>query len=84
LTSQDQIATTKKDPHPKAAILSLSRGCQEAQGVLGILAQLKPDGKFQFISYASQKLKSHEKNYTPFLLEMSDSVWAMAHYTVYL
>jgi hypothetical protein len=25
-----------------------------------------------------------QKNYAPFLLEMSASVWAMKHYTVYL
>ena len=41
------------------------------------LAQVLPDGSFQTISYASQKLKDHEKNYAPFLIEISASVWAL-------
>ena len=48
------------------------------------LAQVCPDGSFQTVSYASRKLKDHEKNYAPFLLEISASVWAMDHYNVYL
>jgi hypothetical protein len=38
-----------------------------------ILAQIKPDGEFEVISYASRKLKFHEKNYEQFLLEITAS-----------
>jgi hypothetical protein len=38
-----------------------------------ILAQIKPDREFEVISYASRKLKCHEKNYEPFLLEIAAS-----------
>ena len=48
------------------------------------LAQINHEGKFKAGSYASRKLKNHEKNYAPFLLEMSASIWAMEHYDVYL
>jgi hypothetical protein len=54
---------------------------KKPRGYGAILAQVKPDGEFQVISLASQKLKCHEKNYAPFL---SSSVWAMEHYTMYL
>lgn len=48
------------------------------------LAQVLPDGSFQTVSYASRKLKEHERNYAPFLMEMGSSVWAMDHFSVYL
>jgi hypothetical protein len=44
-------------------------GCYRA-----ILAQVTTDGEFQVFSYALKKLKSHEKNNAPFLLETSASV----------
>jgi hypothetical protein len=33
------------------------------------------EGKFYAISFASHKLKDHEKNYWPFLLEAATAVW---------
>jgi hypothetical protein len=58
---------------------SSNPGCYSA-----ILAQIKPNGEFEVISYASRKLKCHEKNYEPFLLEIAASCWEMDHYDVYL
>ena len=58
--------------------------CKKPGGFGAILAQINHEGKFQAVSYASRKLKNHEKNYAPFLLEMSASIWAMEHYSVYL
>ena len=36
------------------------------------------------IGYASGKLQKHEKNYTPFLLEMQAAIWGMDHLNTYL
>jgi hypothetical protein len=35
-------------------------------------------------AYANWKLQKHEKNYTPFLLEMQATIWAMEHFSTYL
>jgi hypothetical protein len=75
-------------PQPDLPYVLITDPCQgdakKPRGYWAILAQVKPDGEFQVISYASRKLKCHEKNYVPFLLEMSTSVWAMENYSVYL
>ena len=75
-------------PQPELPYALITDACQgdakKPGGYGAILAQIQPDGQFQVISYASRKLKCHEKNYAPFLLEMSASVWAMDHYSVYL
>jgi hypothetical protein len=75
-------------PQPELPYVLITDACQgdakKPGGYGAILAQVKPDGEFQVISYASRKLKCHEKNYAPFLLEMSASVLAMEHFTVYL
>jgi hypothetical protein len=75
-------------PQPELPYILITDACQgdakKPGGYGAILAQVKPDSEFQVISYASRKLKCHQKNYAPFLLEMSASVWAMEHYTVYL
>jgi hypothetical protein len=36
------------------------------------------------IAYASRQLLKHEKNYTPFLVEMQAMVWGMEHFDTYL
>ncbi len=68
-------------PQPELPYVLITDTCQgdtkKPGGYGAILAQVKPNGEFQVISYASRKLKYHEKNYAPFLLEMSASVWAM-------
>ena len=49
-----------------------------------ILCQQDVKGNFCVIAYASRALVKHEKNYTPFLLEMMAAVWAMEHFDNYL
>ena len=75
-------------PTPELDYVLLTDACQgdgkKPGGYGAILAQVLPNGEHQVISYASRKLKDHEKNYAPFLLEMSAAVWAMEHYSVYL
>ncbi|MBM3428678.1 MAG: DDE-type integrase/transposase/recombinase, partial [Bacteroidetes bacterium] len=46
--------------------------------------QRYPDSSVKVISYASRGLQRHEKNYSPFLLEMTAAVWGMEHFDQYL
>ena len=41
-------------------------------------------GNEKVIAYASKQLAKHEKNYTPFLVEMAAMTWAMEHFNTYL
>jgi hypothetical protein len=38
----------------------------------------------RIFSYASKQVTKHEKNYTPFLVEMAAMIWAMEHFETYL
>ena len=60
-------------------------GDEQHPGGLGaILTQTDEEGQFRVIGYASRKLVKHEKNYTPFLLEMQSAIWGMEHFDTYL
>ena len=66
-------------------ITDASFGDDKTPGGLGaILTQVDDKGEHRVIAYASRKLAKHEKNYTPFLLEMQAALWAMDHFHVYL
>ncbi len=49
-----------------------------------ILCQPDHKGDLHVIAYASRALAEHEKNYTPFLLEMLACCWGIDHFEVYL
>jgi hypothetical protein len=71
--------------HQYALITDAATGTADTPGGLGaILTQVDQDGKFYAISFASRKLKDHEKNYSPFLLEAAAAVWGMDHFNEYL
>jgi len=53
-------------------------------GLGAILTQTDEKGKERVIAYASRALIKHEKNYTPFLLEMLAASWAMDYFDTYL
>ena len=59
-------------PNPNLPYALITEACSADSsnpgGYSAILAQIRPDGEFEVISYASRKLKCHEKNYEPFLL----------------
>ncbi len=65
-------------PDDKLSYALITDACQgdavKPAGYGAILVQVRPDGKFQVIGYASQKLKYQEKHLANFLLEMSASV----------
>jgi hypothetical protein len=68
-----------------ALIVDASTGTDQKEGGMGaILCQIDKNGKFHALSYASKQLIKHEKNYSPFLLEMDAVVWAMEYYQEYL
>jgi hypothetical protein len=70
---------------PYALIVDASLGGKKKPGGLGgILTQLNKNREHCIIAYASQKLQKHERNYTPFLLEMQAAIWVMEHFATYL
>ena len=62
-----------------------SAGSGATPGGLGaVLTQMDDQGREKVISYASQSLRTHQKNYSTFLLEQLAATWAIDHYHVYL
>ncbi len=60
-------------------------GDKDNPGGLGaVLLQAQPDGTERVIAYASRALKTHEKNYSAFLLEMAAAVYGIEFFDVYL
>ena len=68
-----------------ALIVDAALGDDKNVGGLGaILTQINEKQEHCVIAYASRKLSAHEKNYTPFLLEMQACVWGIDHFGNYL
>jgi hypothetical protein len=66
-------------------IVDAATGNDVTDGGLGaILCQTDENGHQRVIAYGSRALVKHEKNYTPFLLEMMAAVWGMEHFATYL
>jgi len=84
LCSEPVVDYPRKD-RAYALITDAALGDDKKEGGLGaILTQINEKGEFCVIAYASRKLQKHEKNYTPFLLEMQAAIWAMDHFSTYL
>ncbi len=84
LCSEPVVDYPRKD-RPYSLITDASLGDEKNEGGLGaILTQQNKKGEHFVIAYASRKLQKHEKNYTPFLLEMQAAIWAMDHFSTYL
>ena len=74
-------------PHAdKQFILSVDAavGDDDQEGGLGAILSQVQDGYERVISYASRSLAKHEKNYSPFLLEMQAATWGIDYYHHYL
>ena len=70
---------------PYSLIVDASTGGEKSIGGMGaILVQTDEKGKHHAIAYASKQLAKHERNYTPFLVEMAAMIWAMDHFSTYL
>jgi hypothetical protein len=84
LCSEPVVDYPRKD-RAYALITDAALGDDKKEGGLGaILTQINEKEEFCVIAYASRKLQKHEKNYTPFLLEMQAAIWAMDHFSTYL
>jgi hypothetical protein len=84
LCSQPVLAYPRAD-RQYALITDASFRDEHTAGGLGaILTQIDNQGKFYVIAYASRKLQKHEKNYTPFLLEMQAAIFGMETFEVHL
>ena len=84
LCSEPVVDYPRRD-RPYSLITDAALGDEKKEGGLGaILTQTNEKGEFCVIAYASRKLQKHEKNYTPFLLEMQAAIWAMDHFSTYL
>ena len=70
---------------PYSLIVDASTGTSEVTGGLGvILTQTDENNDERVIAYANRQLLKHEKNYTPFLVEMQTMVWEMENFDTYL
>jgi hypothetical protein len=79
------VVAYPRENRPYALIKDAATGDAENPGGLGaILTQVMLQGEHQVIAYASRKLQKHEKNYTPYLLEMQAAIWGMEHFSMYL
>jgi hypothetical protein len=66
-------------------LVDAATGTADKPGGLGaILTQIDDKGVFHAISYASRQLVTHEKNYSPYLLEMQAAVWGMDYFQEHL
>ena len=84
LCSEPVVDYPRRD-RPYALITDAALGDEKHPGGLGaILTQIKPNGEHCVIAYASRKLQKHERNYTPFLLEMQAAIWGMEHFSTNL
>ncbi len=84
LCSQPVLAYPRAD-RQYALITDASFGDEHTAGGLGaILTQIDKQDNFYVIAYASRKLQKHEKNYTPFLLEMQAAIFGMETFEVHL
>jgi hypothetical protein len=81
----EPIVDYPRQNRPFSLIVDAATGSDQADGGLGaILCQTDEKDQQRVIAYASRALVKHEKNYTPFLLEMMAAVWGMEHFSTYL
>ncbi len=84
LTLEPVMAFPKAD-WQYALIMVVATGTANTPGDLGaILTRVDKNRNFYAISFASQQLKDHEKNYLPFLLEATAARWGMDFFNEYL
>ena len=81
LVSEPVVDYPRRD-RPYALFTDASFGDDRHDGGLGaILTQVDEHKQHCVIGYASRKLAVHEKNYTPFLLEMQAAIFGMEHFS---
>ena len=61
-----------------------SGGVDGSEGAFGAALTQVQDGKKRVIAFASRRLKTHERNYSAFLLEQAGVVFGVEHFRQYL
>jgi hypothetical protein len=84
LTSEPVMAFPRADRQYTLITDAATGAAATACGLGAILTQKDEFDNFYAISYASQQLKDHQKNYSPFLLEAAAAVWGMEVFNEYL
>jgi len=70
---------------PYALMVDPASGNDKNEGGLGsVLCQADDNDELHVIAYASRSISKYEKNYTPFLLELTACTWGIEHFSVYL
>ena len=81
----EPVVNYPRKHRPYALIVDAASGNDKNEGGLGaVLCQADEKGELHVIAYASRSLSKHEKNYTPFLIEMTACTWGIDHFSVYL
>ena len=81
----EPVVNYPRNNRPYALIVDAASGNDKNEGGLGsVLCQADDKGELHVIAYASRSLSKHEKNYTPFLLELTACTWGIEHFSVYL
>jgi hypothetical protein len=83
LCSEPVMAYPRSD-RTYALIVDASTGTDQIEGGMGAILCQIGKWKISTISYVSKQLIKHEKNYSPFLLEMDAVVWAVEYYQEHL
>jgi transposase InsO family protein len=79
------VLTYPRADRPFILSVDAATGDDKERGGMGaVLLQADDAGREQVIAYASASLDKHERNYSPFLLEMAACSWAVDHFRVYL
>jgi transposase InsO family protein len=79
------ILTYPRPDRPFILSVDAATGDDKERGGMGaVLLQADDQGHERVVAYASVGLDKHERNYSPFLLEMAACSWAIDHFRVYL
>jgi hypothetical protein len=88
-TLQKQLCSEPVVAYPRRGLPFIlhtdgASGDQVNPGGLGAVLLQEQDGEEKVIAYASRGLKTHEKNYSAYLLELTAAVFGIEHFDVYL
>ncbi len=84
LINEPVVAYPRSDRQFHLYMDAATGGATSSGGFGAILGQPNDHNKLQVVAYASRSLKDHERNYTPYLAELSAATWAIDHFDVYL
>ncbi|NBR25185.1 MAG: hypothetical protein EBU08_15700, partial [Micrococcales bacterium] len=84
LISEPVVAYPRQDRQFHLYVDAATGGTNNSGGFGAILGQPDDHGNLKVVAYASKSLKDHERNYTPYIAELSAAAWAIDHFDIYL